>query len=153
MIKSTWGRVMSAAARTLLATGAVCWWAASVEAENSLYWGDVHLHTNLSFDAYINGTRAVGPQLAYKFAQGKAVVSNTGLTVQRKRPLDFLAITDHSENMGFYTRIESGDPRVLGTTLAQRYTELQLGSYCAKKLVARSRFRPKLARLLLCART
>ncbi len=56
--------------------------------------------------------------------QGKTVVSNTGLEVQLKRPLDFLAITDHTENMGLYTRIDAGDPLVAGTSVAQRYTEL-----------------------------
>lgn len=97
---------------------------AGLAADKSLYWGDVHLHTNLSFDAYINGTRTIGPAEAYQFAQGKTVVSNTGLEVQLKRPLDFLAVTDHTENMGLYTRIDARDPLVVGTSVAQRYTEL-----------------------------
>ncbi len=115
---------MRPAVAALLVLGCALSSVVSVAADKSLYWGDVHLHTNLSFDAYINGTRTIGPAQAYEFAQGKTVISNTGLQVQLKRRLDFLAITDHSENMGLYTRIDARDPLVVGTSVAQRYTEL-----------------------------
>ena len=41
--------------------------------ETNLYWGDLHLHSNQSADAYLNGTRAVSPDEAFRFAKGEAV--------------------------------------------------------------------------------
>lgn len=92
-------------------------------APTQLWWGDLHLHTGLSMDAYINGTR-LGPEAAYRFAMGEAVTADNGTPARLGRPLDFLAITDHSENMGVYTSIAAGDPRLDGTPVATRWTEV-----------------------------
>ena len=62
-------------------------------------WGDTHLHTELSADGYMSGTR-LGPEEAYRFAQGETVTSTTGLPVQLDRPLDFLVVADHANNLG-----------------------------------------------------
>ncbi|MCP9200493.1 DUF3604 domain-containing protein [Gramella sp. GC03-9] len=62
------------------------------------YFGEEHLHTGVSMDAYIAGTR-IGPDDAYKFAKGEQVKVN-GQMHQIKRPLDWCAVTDHSEFMG-----------------------------------------------------
>jgi len=70
------------------------------------YYGDLHLHTSYSFDAYISGT-GISPDEAYRFAKGEAV-NYLGQPVQRRQPLDFLAVTDHSENIGVFT--ELADP-------------------------------------------
>ena len=69
----------------------------------NLYYGDLHVHTSLSFDAWIYDVR-LGPTDAYRFAQGEEVslppldASGSGtVPVQLDRPLDFTAVTDHSE--------------------------------------------------------
>jgi hypothetical protein len=62
------------------------------------YFGDLHLHTLLSFDAFTIGTRTT-PDDAYRFAKGEAI-EYLGNKIQRKAPLDFLGVTDHSEYMG-----------------------------------------------------
>ncbi len=61
------------------------------------YFGDTHIHTVLSFDAYLMGTRRT-PNDAYEFAKGAAIEHASGFQMQMKKPLDFLAVSDH----GFY---------------------------------------------------
>ncbi len=65
-----------------------------------VYFGETHLHTNWSFDAFVFGTMHAGPEEAYQYALGKPVKHPGGYTVQLKRPLDFQAVTDHAEYMG-----------------------------------------------------
>ena len=66
-----------------------------------LLWGDTHLHTSFSFDAFLSGNRTTGPDTAYRFARGLPVVHPyTGTRVQLQTPLDFLVITDHAEFYG-----------------------------------------------------
>src|SRR5258708_25686318 len=72
--------------------------AAKVNPLREAYYGDLHLHTSYSFDAYLQGATGVDPDEAYRFAKGK-VVNYLGQPVQRREPLDFLAVTDHSENI------------------------------------------------------
>ena len=62
------------------------------------YFGDLHLHTGLSFDAYIMRTNT-RPNDSYAYAKGQPV-NYLGKTEQRKVPLDFLAVTDHAEYLG-----------------------------------------------------
>ncbi len=64
------------------------------------YWGDSHLHTSLSMDAGAFGNR-LGLRDAYRFARGEEVVASAGMPVKLSRPLDWLVIADHSDNMGF----------------------------------------------------
>lgn len=92
--------------------------------DNNLYWGDLHLHTRLSADAYINGTRRIGPEQAYRFAMGETVTADNGVPASLRRPLDFLAVTDHGENLGLYARIEADDPLVADTPVGDRYGEV-----------------------------
>jgi hypothetical protein len=63
-------------------------------------WGDTHLHASLSFDAGAFGNR-LDPGAAYRFARGEEVIATSGQPVRLARPLDWLAITDHSDGMGF----------------------------------------------------
>src|SRR5262249_54787541 len=72
------------------------------------YYGDLHLHTSYSLDAYIMGPTKVDPDAAYRFARGE-VVDYFGQPVRRREPLDFLAVTDHSEYVGVFS--ELADPR------------------------------------------
>ena len=76
---------------------------------DQVYWGDTHLHTTLSFDAGAFGNR-LGPEDAYKFALGEEVTSTGGYRVRLSRPLDFLVVSDHSDNMGLFTRIFESAP-------------------------------------------
>ncbi len=65
-----------------------------------VFFGETHIHTSWSFDAYVFGNTLAGPEDAYQFALGKPIRHPGGYMVQIKRPLDFLAVTDHSEYMG-----------------------------------------------------
>jgi hypothetical protein len=64
-----------------------------------VYWGDAHLHTSNSVDAFGFGVR-LGPEEALRFARGEEVISTMGLQAKLARPLDFLVITDHSDALG-----------------------------------------------------
>src|SRR5580765_3627307 len=65
-----------------------------------VFFGETHVHTSWSFDAYVFGNTLTGPEDAYQFAMGKPIRHPGGYMVQIKRPLDFEAVTDHSEYMG-----------------------------------------------------
>jgi hypothetical protein len=81
---------------------------------NELLWGDSHLHTGLSFDAGTAGAILL-PEDAYRFAKGYEVESSYGIPVKLSRPLDWLAVTDHTDNMGFIVDLKSGNPDILAT--------------------------------------
>ena len=72
-------------------------------------WGDTHLHTAVSFDAGTFGARLLPPD-AYRFARGEEVISSTGYSARLSRPLDFLVVADHSDNMGFFPNLQAGGP-------------------------------------------
>lgn len=68
------------------------------------YWGDTHLHTDNSVDAFGFGVR-LGPEDALKFARGDEVTATTGAQAKLARPLDFLVIADHSDGLGATRRL------------------------------------------------
>ena len=72
-----------------------------------VYWGDTHLHSTLSHDAFHNGNR-LNPDDAYRFAKGETVVSSSGQEVRLRRPLDFLMVSDHAENLGVLPQLAIG---------------------------------------------
>ena len=63
------------------------------------YFGDLHVHTNFSYDAFLNGTRAT-PRDAYRYAKGEALTHPAGFQIQLDAPLDFYAVTDHASFLG-----------------------------------------------------
>ena len=63
------------------------------------YFGDLHVHTENSFDAYTFGTIAT-PADAYKYAQGQSILHPTGYQIQLRGPLDFYSVTDHGVFLG-----------------------------------------------------
>jgi len=79
---------------------------------DEVFFGDTHLHTELSFDAGLIGT-SLDSHAAYRMARGEKVIANTGQPVQLIRPLDFLAITDHAEMLGLPTAIRESNPVLL----------------------------------------
>ena len=87
----------------------------------SVYWGDTHLHTNLSVDAYSLGNRGLGLDEAYRFAKGEIVEANNGMSVKLRRPLDFLVIADHASNMGVMSGLQKGDPDLLSSSLGRQW--------------------------------
>jgi hypothetical protein len=70
-----------------------------------VFLGDTHLHTNYSTDAGMIGNR-LGPNEALLFAKGESVTASSGLPARLIRPLDFLVIADHAENLGLAPMIE-----------------------------------------------
>ena len=89
----------------------------------NVYWGDTHLHTGMSMDAGAFGARLM-PEDAYRFARGEEVTSSTGLQAKLSRPLDFLVVADHSDNMGFFPRLVAGDPQFLSDPTGRRWYDL-----------------------------
>jgi hypothetical protein len=87
------------------------------------FWGDTHLHTGLSMDAGAFGARLL-PNDAYRFARGEELISSTGLPVRLSRPLDFLVVADHSDNMGFFPLLQSGDPSFLADPVGRRWYDM-----------------------------
>ena len=84
------------------------------------YFGDTHLHTGFSMDAGAFGARLT-PRDAYRFARGEEITSNSGQPVKLSRPLDFLVVADHSDGMGFFPQLMSGDPELLGTPQGRKW--------------------------------
>ena len=69
--------------------------------EKQLLWGDTHLHTTYSSDAYANNNLTAGPETAYRYARGMPVIHPySRARVQIDTPLDFLVVTDHAEFLG-----------------------------------------------------
>ena len=68
------------------------------QAKNA-YFGDTHIHTSWSFDAFIYNVRTT-PDDAYRYGKGEAIPHVSGTPIQIQQPLDFMAVTDHSEYMG-----------------------------------------------------
>lgn len=90
-------------------------------------FGDTHLHTSFSMDAGAFGAR-LSPSDAYRFARGEEVTSSTGQRVKLSRPLDWLVVADHSDGMGFFPLLMSGDPALLATEQGRRwYDQIQGG--------------------------
>jgi hypothetical protein len=88
-----------------------------------VYWGDTHLHTGMSMDAGAFGARLT-PEDAYRFALGEELTSSTGLQVKLSRPLDFLVVADHSDNMGFFPRLFAGDPELLADPTGKKWYDM-----------------------------
>jgi len=81
---------------------------------NHVYFGDTHLHTSYSADAGMIGN-TLGPDEAYRFAKGEVVTSSTGLKTRLARPLDFLVVADHAENLGLAPLLMAKDPGLMAT--------------------------------------
>jgi len=85
---------------------------ASESYPTQVFFGDTHLHTDLSMDAGAFGNR-IGMDEAYQFARGDEVTSSTGIKTKLSKPLDFLVIADHSDGMGFFPDLMKGKEYVM----------------------------------------
>lgn len=81
------------------------------------YYGDLHLHTTYSFDAYISGVLTT-PDEAYRFARGQEITLH-GKAIRRAWPLDFLAVADHAENMGVFDQLADPNSTFAKSELGQ----------------------------------
>ena len=86
-------------------------------------WGDTHLHTNASLDAFGAGARLNAEQ-AYRFARGEVVRMESGMEVRLSRPLDWLVIADHAEFAGIMPEISAGNPTLMVDERNRRWNKL-----------------------------
>ncbi|MCC6473990.1 MAG: DUF3604 domain-containing protein [Burkholderiales bacterium] len=68
--------------------------------ERNAYFGETHIHTSWSVDAWVIGNRLTGPADAYKYAQGQPIKHPMGYEIKIDTPMDFMGVTDHSEYVG-----------------------------------------------------
>jgi hypothetical protein len=86
-------------------------------------FGDTHTHTSYSMDAGAFGAR-LGPREAYRFARGEEIMASSGQLARLSRPLDFLVVADHSDNMGFFPQLFSGKPEFLADPTGRRWYDM-----------------------------
>jgi hypothetical protein len=86
-------------------------------------WGDQHLHTGWSVDAGVAGA-TLTPEDAVRFARGEHVKSNTGQDAKLERPLDWVAVTDHSDGMGTIPELRGGNPEFMADPTVKRWHDM-----------------------------
>ena len=115
----------SARSLMTLALGAALLPAAPAAQTTQLLWGDTHLHTSYSADAYSGGNTLTDPDAAYRYAKGEPVLHPTARTrIRLDRPLDFLVVADHAEMLGLQVQLMRNDPALLATPNGRRFAEL-----------------------------
>ena len=87
-------------------------------ADRKALFGELHIHTQWSFDAYYMTTRRTTDD-AYEFAKGKPMKHSNGQTYQMSRPLDFMAVTDHAFFMGSMMKMSDESHRLSKHALAK----------------------------------
>ncbi len=98
-------------------------------------WGDTHLHTSYSTDAGMGGN-FLGPDEAFRFARGEIVRASAGQRAKLIRPLDFLVVADHAENLGLAPLITESNPDLLRNPWGKKMHDLvkagdSFGAYVA----------------------
>lgn len=88
-------------------------------AARQAFFGDLHLHTANSFDAYVLMGTKTTPEDAYQFARGDTI-NYLGERIKRADPLDFLAVTDHSENIGVFNELDDPNSGLSKSPLGAR---------------------------------
>lgn len=89
----------------------------------NVYFGDTHLHSSWSTDAGMVGAK-LGPEAAYRVSRGEEVLSYDGWKVKLIRPLDFVVLSDHAENLGLADFIRRSDPIILENPVGKRWHDL-----------------------------
>ena len=90
---------------------------------DQVFFGDSHVHTSYSTDAGMLGN-ALGPDAAYRFARGEVVTSSSGIRARLLRPLDWLVISDHAENLGLAPMIAESNPELLKSDWGRQVHDL-----------------------------
>ncbi|MEP5322807.1 DUF3604 domain-containing protein, partial [Marinobacter alexandrii] len=85
-----------------------------------VFFGDTHLHTSWSTDSGMAGG-TLGPDEAYKVSRGEEVTSFSGFNVKLIRPLDFIVVADHAENLGLADYIRRSDPVILANKTGKKW--------------------------------
>jgi len=96
---------------------------ATGHADKQVYWGDTHLHTSYSTDAGVFGN-TLDPDQAYRFAKGETVTSSTGVEAKIIRPLDWLVVADHAENLGLAPMAHEANPDLLADPWGKQFYDL-----------------------------
>src|SRR5580765_5381551 len=86
-------------------------------------WGDEHVHTGWSVDAGLAGA-TLTPEDAVRFARGETVKSNSGQNAKLQRPLDWIAVTDHSDAMGTVGELRGGNPEMMADPTVKRWHDM-----------------------------
>lgn len=92
-----------------------------------VYWGDTHLHTANSVDAFGFGNR-LSPEDSLRFARGEEVTSSTGIKAKLARPLDFLVVTDHSDGLGSTKALYDAPRFMIRDPMLLRWYDMMHGS-------------------------
>ncbi|MEI7601578.1 MAG: DUF3604 domain-containing protein [Aestuariivirga sp.] len=103
-----------------------------------VFWGDQHVHTGWSVDAGAFGA-TLGPEEALRFARGEQVTSSLGEPARLSRPLDWAAVTDHSDAAGVIFEIRDGNPNLMIDPLAKRWHDMMAsgqGVQAASEMIA-----------------
>ena len=90
---------------------------------NRVLFGDTHLHSAFSTDAGMVGAK-LGPEEAYRVSRGEEVISNTGWRVKLIRPLDWVVLADHAENLGLADFIARSDPILLANETGKKWHDM-----------------------------
>ena len=98
------------------------------------YFGDLHVHTNYSYDAFLNGTRNT-PDDAYRYAQGEALAHPAGFEIQLDRPLDFYAVTDHASFLGMMRAAQDPDQEASRHPAAETVGRMMSGAVTGQERV------------------
>ena len=86
-------------------------------------WGDQHVHTGWSADAGAFGA-TLGPEEALRFARGEEIMSSMGLPAKLSRPLDWVAVTDHSDAAGVIFELKDGNPTLMADPQVKRWHDM-----------------------------
>jgi hypothetical protein len=88
-----------------------------------VFWGDQHVHTGWSVDAGAFGA-TLGPEEALRFARGEQVTSSLGEPAKLSRPLDWVAVTDHSDAAGVIFEIRDGNPTLMADPVIKKWHDM-----------------------------
>jgi len=90
-------------------------------------WGDQHVHTGWSADAGMGGA-TLTPEDALRFARGEEVMATSGQPAKLSRPLDWIAVSDHSDAMGVISELKAGNEEMMRDATLKRWHDMMATS-------------------------